>query len=344
MKAVWLVTIFYFCGLAFLQAEAREDAREAALRYEEAFALAGSLPRDPEEFVRNATREDVAKLERALDLLRENVGAKAVDWGVDWKQEGISGAFEQLGQARGIVRLGVAYHEEKLKRGVHDRFVGDMAALLRAGRLLAEEQLLVHFLTSLAMEGIVGEAVARNATKLPPEVRAEMMQVWRATPPAPTMVEVLKSERLWMRGELFANDPTVDELLENTGGDKEKAFEEFLAVHKAEMARIIPFLTTSYADLPELEEIAEGLSELGKTLAPTYLRVRQAELGGQASEELLLAGLNQLKNPGAPLPVSEVTGSRIVRHKRDDTLILQSSFLVRDELMQLEFPLREDRE
>lgn len=344
MRAALIITLSCFFALALLEADVREDAREVASRYRQAFALAGSLPRDPDEFVRTATRQDVAKLEQALDLLRENVGAESVDWGIDWEKENSVGVLSpHLGQCRNLARLGVAYHEEKLKRGEHHRFVGDMTALLRAGRLLAEGQPLIHFLTSLATEGLVRAAVARNATQLPPDVRAEMIAAWRATPPAPTMVEVLKTERLAMRGELLGHDGMLNDLLENAEGDRQKAIDEHLANRDAEIARIMPFLETSYADLPDPDEVAEGLGELGKILAPTFLRVRRTELGGQAFEELLIAGFNQLRNPGDPLPVSEVTGDRIVLKVTDGALILQSTILIRDKPMQLEFPLRGDR-
>lgn len=152
----------------------------------------------------NPMPEDVANLERALALIRDNAGAESVDWGVDWESVASSWiSFDQHKNLRRLARTAIAYHEERLSRGEHERFVGDMAALLRTGRHFAMGQGLGQYQTMMGIEAILRAATANHATRLPPDVRDDMLRVWKEAASGPDLLNVFDVERRAMRGYLW---------------------------------------------------------------------------------------------------------------------------------------------
>lgn len=204
--ALFLAALFSFSALLVDRVSLRaapEDA-DAAQLYREAFALAETLPGNPEEFTRTATRETVGTLEQALGLIRKGAGADSVDWGIDWELEGYDGIeFDLPGRVRQLTRLGTTYHKEKLKRGESSRFAADMVALIELSRDFSRDQVLIHFLTKLATEGVVTAMIAEHAGALPPEVRDELLGRLASAPAGPTLAEVFETESAATRGQLW---------------------------------------------------------------------------------------------------------------------------------------------
>lgn len=205
-SALFLPALSFFAALLVETTSVRAapgDANAAEF-YREAFALAESLPGDPEEFTRTASREMVRKVERALDLARKGAAAESVDWGVAWELEGHDGIdFALPGKVRQLTRLGVTYHQEKLERGENSRFAEDMVALIEMSRDFSENQLLIHFLTRLATEGLVTATIAEHAADLPPEVRDGLLSRLENAPAGPTLAEVFETESAATRGQLW---------------------------------------------------------------------------------------------------------------------------------------------
>jgi hypothetical protein len=470
MKTNLAMAALLLGGCSFIHGEAESEPREAGRRYEEAFEMINSLRRaqpkgthwrsmSSEEIFRAATPETIETLERALDKVRRSAAAESVDWGVDWEKEGYDAVVRYAGPSRDLTWLGIAYSEEKLKHGEHDRFVADMSAFLRAGRHFAEGTTKTHYLTACATDSFVRAAVARNAARLPAGVLEKLEQAWRATPPIQSLADYFAAEGrvlrndLWnvfagtadlgegapatafdpgdwaadlrissivsiggkilsvgfecgvtgdsfglrpggRRGDLelawvdavagralvrkgeksaivelvarrlFPIDPdgawerlaywlerwAIEEkeeaeaflarFLEKANGDKLAAFEALLASVEADFERIVPLATLSYTDLPDREKVAEEFTSLSGGFAGMLVDLRRTELQWQASDELLLAGLRHLRDPGSPLPVSKVTGDPIRLRRTEDALVFESSFLNRNRPTTLEFPLR----
>lgn len=198
------VSLLGACALAPGAAAAERRGSEAAELYLQALEIAGEFPRDRDEFVRTATRESVARIERALDLANQAAEAGVVDWGIDWEESGQDGLdFHLPGNVRSLVRLGVTYHEQKLARGDTSRFARDMAGLLAIGRRFSEGSPLIHYLTAAATEGIVRATVKQNARRLPPEVLDEVLQRWQRVSPGPDLIGIFETEQRFLRGNLW---------------------------------------------------------------------------------------------------------------------------------------------
>lgn len=183
---------------------------------------------------------------------------------------------------------------------------------------------------------------------------------------APRRIAPVDAEAGWERIEYWADESGLDGqawldgLLEDSGGDKLQAFHRLLEIMESDAQRIRTLLTEPYRNLPapsdpdrffglvDPDEFLEEVSPFNRPLVGTMMRTRQIQFSQKISDELLVAGIHYLRNPGTAMPVSEVTGEPLSIRHDGDTLIVQSTLTDfrahrRGQPLYLEFPLQPAR-
>jgi hypothetical protein len=193
----------FYLSLALLApAAAQTPNTNAALKYWQAFGLLPALDKDQEKIVEDWSKVPLdAAARKMIDQSRNSVqylhrGAKLdrCDWAPDY-EDGVSLLLPHLAKARTLARLAALHARAEFEAGHGKAGWDHVLAILRLGRHVQADPIMINQLVGYAIEGVGIDAAAPHLPGLKGQMPADAGAALDRLPPTRPFPDVLRQER-----------------------------------------------------------------------------------------------------------------------------------------------------
>ncbi len=334
----------------------------AALQYWAGFALMPKLEKGELEMMDNwkalevdgKARRVVGKYSRSLKYLHRGAEIEVCDWGFDFKLGPLL-EMPHLGKARQLARAAALRARIHFKDGQGGEAMKDLSAVMKLGRDIGKDHLLITVLIHYALDAIAIEQIAEGFDRLDGKSARGLLAKMKKLGRPLQMSKAIRGEQVhfigWLKRTADENDfKKLQKIVGPIGGagdDEAAAKKAFMKMVEGtdkmydELRRIyqLPYAKFKKAHEAYVDRIEKSKNVIARTVLPAVSMMRVVETKARIYQLMLVAAL-RLKVEGKEGfgKVKDPTTGKTFEMKSDrDGFTLRSPFKYRKKAVELRF-------